>query len=181
LKPLFPKFCRPAGLVRFSAGGLLAMAGFFGFIPLANAGGDGVQGEADAAAHWELVLSPYAYHWSDSEAHRNVYLIGAERKLDNGRLAGVSFFRNSFGQPSVYGYYGKQWDAVLGQPSLFFKLSGGVIYGYKGAYANKIPYNHHGFGVAAIPAVGWQFDSANAVQMAMLGTAALIFTYNHGF
>ena len=174
----FPKSRRSPGLARSALAALLAIGGFAG-----HAGAAPLADQAPAEPHerWELVLSPFAYHWSDTDAHRHVYLVGLERKHDDGTLVGASFFRNSFGQPSAYAYYGKQWDNMLDRPELYFKLSGGVIYGYKGEYAHKVPFNHHGFGLAVIPAAGWKFDANNAVQVAMLGSAALIFTYNHGF
>ena len=156
----------------------MAIGGFTGSAHSAPPPGEP---EAGNGEHLSLIVSPYAYHWSDSEAHRNVYLVGLETRRDDGRLLGLDLFRNSFGQPSAYAYYGKEWDNAFNHPELFFKLSGGVIYGYKGKYANKIPFNHHGFGLVVIPAAGWKFDSSNAVQVGMLGSAALIFTYNHGF
>ena len=38
---------------------------------------------------------------------------------------GFSAFRNSFGQPSAYAYYGYSWDNLFGHPWLYAKLSGG--------------------------------------------------------
>ncbi|QHJ00337.1 ABC transporter ATP-binding protein [Xylophilus rhododendri] len=136
---------------------------------------------ADEGGRLSLMLGPYAYHWSDAEEHKHVYLLGLEQKRQDDSLIGAALFRNSFGQPSAYVYYGHQWDHVLGQAPLFAKLSGGVIYGYKGQYQDKVPFNHHGFGLAVIPAVGWQFTPEDAAEVGILGSAALIFTYNRSF
>lgn len=135
----------------------------------------------NAAATWEAVVSPFALHWSSDEEHRHVVLLGLERSTSDGWLAGASVFRNSFGQPSAYGYYGYKWNGLFDNPAVFLKLSGGVLYGYKGRYKNKVPFNHNGFGLAAIPAVGYQLSTQDAVQIGILGTAAIIFTYNRRF
>jgi hypothetical protein len=131
---------------------------------------------------WELVISPYAYHWSNQEGHTNVYLIGVEHDQGDGFLWGLSYFQNSFGQPSGYGYYGYTWNNLFpSHPAWYFKLTGGIIYGYKGEHANDVPFNHNGFGLGIIPGVGYRVTPKDAVQVNLLGSAGLIFTYNHRF
>ncbi|MGJ7511314.1 ABC transporter ATP-binding protein [Variovorax sp. GT1P44] len=130
---------------------------------------------------WELVVGPYALHWSNSDEHTYVVLLGIERAEADGWIWGLSAFRNSFGQPSAYAYYGYRWDNLFGNPALYFKLSGGIIYGYKDQYEDKVPFNHNGFGLGIIPAIGYRFTSVDAVQVGALGTAGLIFTYNRRF
>jgi hypothetical protein len=44
-----------------------------------------------------------------------------------------------------------------------------------------VPYNHDGFGLGIIPAIGYNLTKADAVQIGTLGTAGLIFTYNRKF
>ena len=130
---------------------------------------------------WELVLGPFALHWSNSDEHTYVVLLGIERAQADGFIWGFSAFRNSFGQPSAYAYYGYRWDNLFDIPELYFKLSGGIIYGYKEPYEDKVPFNHNGFGLGIIPAIGWRLTSKDAVQVGALGTAGLIFTYNRRF
>ncbi|MES2184088.1 MAG: ABC transporter ATP-binding protein [Pseudomonadota bacterium] len=134
-----------------------------------------------ASPYWEVVAAPFALHWSNETEHRHVVLLGLERTDTDGSMWGAAAFRNSFGQPSAYGYYGHVWEGVLNQPKLYTKLSGGVLYGYKGQYKNKVPFNRHGFGLAVIPAVGWRLSPRDALQVSVLGTAALIFSYNRRF
>ena len=143
----------------------------------------------DGKPFWELVIGPFAVHWSNEDEHKHVYLLGIERSLPeapkwsaaDGTIWGFSAFNNSFGQPSAYAYYGYRWDNLFGYSSLYAKLSGGIIYGYKGEYEDKVPFNHNGFGLAIIPAVGYRVTQFDAVQIGMLGTAGLIFTYNRRF
>ena len=138
--------------------------------------------DANERYHWELSVSPYTLHWKHDPDHRRVGLIGIERHdtADNS-LWGFSVFPNSFGQPSAYAYYGHQWNGIAGHDPLYFKLSGGIIYGYKGEYADKVPFNHKGFAPVLIPAVGYRFTPRDAVQAAVLGTAGEMFSYNRKF
>ncbi|WP_261803292.1 hypothetical protein [Variovorax sp. PAMC26660] len=134
-----------------------------------------------SADKWELTISPYAYHWSHSPEHRSVYLIGVERHLPDNWLWGAGFFSNSFGQPSAYAYYGYRWDNLFDQPSLYAKLTVGLMYGYVGQYKNKVPLNFGGFSPLVIPALGYRITKQDSVQIAPLGKAALLFTYNRSF
>lgn len=131
--------------------------------------------------YWELVVGPYALHWSNSDEHTYVVLLGIERSQPDGWMWGFSAFRNSFGQASAYAYYGYRWENIFGVQNLYAKLSGGIIYGYVGQYKDKVPFNHDGFGLAIIPAVGYRLTPKDAVQVGALGTAGLIFTYNRRF
>jgi hypothetical protein len=133
------------------------------------------------AKPWQLMLSPYAEHWHYNPEHRPVRLIGLEHQDISGRFCGLAFFTNSFGQPSLYGFVGQRWTGVLGNPDLFFKLSGGLIYGYKGAYQDKIPFNNYGIAPAIIPSLGYHFSGDHAVQASLLGTAGFLLAYSHDF
>lgn len=149
--------------------------------PSASAeGGSGTNNDS-GADKWELTISPYAYHWNHSPEHRSVYLIGVERRLPDNWLWGVGFFSNSFGQPSAYAYYGYRWDNLFNQPSLYAKLTVGVMYGYVGEYKNKVPLNYGGFSPLVIPALGYRITKRDSVQIAPLGKAAVLFTYNRSF
>ncbi|MEJ8811263.1 ABC transporter ATP-binding protein [Variovorax ureilyticus] len=143
----------------------------------------------DSKPFWELVIGPFAVHWSNESEHKHVYLLGIEGSLPgapkwsaaDATIWGFSAFNNSFGQASAYAYYGYRWDNLFGYPSLYAKLTGGILYGYKGEYENKVPFNHDGFGLAIIPGIGYRITQFDAVQVNMLGAAGLIFTYNRRF
>ncbi|GAB4406911.1 MAG: hypothetical protein OHK0048_27000 [Rhodoferax sp.] len=135
--------------------------------------------QEDASAQWVLQLSPYTYHFNPSEEHRHVYLIGAERERADGRIDGAAYFRNSFGQPSVYIYpWGQAYRGLFGQPRLTFKWTAGLLYGYKEPYEKKVPMNYKGFSPGAIVALAYQFDSGWSAQIDALGTAGLMFQLN---
>jgi hypothetical protein len=132
-------------------------------------------------AYWEAQFAPFAVHWNRSEDYKHVYLLGIERGRPDDTLWGFAAFQNSFGQPCAYAYYGWVWNDVWGKPGLYVKLSGGVLYGYKDEYEDKVPFNHNGFGLAIIPAVGWRLTPKDAVQASVLGTAGLVVSYNRRF
>jgi hypothetical protein len=129
----------------------------------------------------ELTFSPFTYHWSQSPEHQHVVLVAVDEQLPGDRLCGLSFFSNSFGQPSVYVYAGQQFNNLLGVPKLFAKVTGGLMYGYVAPYENKVPLNCKGFNPAIIPAVGYKLTPHDSVQIKFLGTAALMFSYGRQF
>lgn len=129
--------------------------------------------------HWRLVLSPYTWHQNDSEEHRSVYAIGSERQYLNGWLYGGSYFRNSFGQPSGYLYFGKRYDHTWSNQTLFLQWSGGLLYGYRGKFEDKVPFNNNGFSPGAVVSLGWQLSRQMSVQLNALGDAGVMFQLSY--
>src|SRR3954464_9219622 len=141
----------------------------------------GLVGESYAAPVGEsrltLQISPYVYH-VHSGAHNDVpRLIGLEWEPAGSSLEyGAAYFRNSFYQDSGYVYVGKRWFAEDNGQGFFLNVTGGIMYGYRGENADKVPFNHQGVGLAVIPAVGYQYRSFNT-QVVLLGAAALMITF----
>lgn len=140
-----------------------------------------VQGAPEPAHRGEITFSPYTLHWSRSPEHKQVVLVALDEQLPGNRLCGMSLFSNSFGQPSAYVYAGQQFNSVLGVPQLFIKLTAGILYGYVAPYENKVPLNHNGFSPAFIPAIGYQLNTHDSVQLKVLGNAGLMFSYGRRF
>jgi len=124
-----------------------------------------------------LYISPYVYH-VHSGAHNDVpRMIGLEWEPAGSYLEyGAAYFRNSFYQDSGYVYAGKRWFFEDNHQGFFFNVTGGLMYGYRGENADKVPFNHNGVGLAVIPAVGYQYGSFNT-QLILLGTAALMISF----
>lgn len=139
------------------------------------------EGAPEPSHRGEFTFSPYTHHWSSSPEHRHVVLFAVDEQLPGGRLCGVSLFTNSFGQPTTYVYAGQQFNQLLGQPNLFLKVTAGVLYGYVGKYQNKVPYNYHGFSPGIIPSLGYKFTEHDSVQVKLLGTAGLMFSWGRQF
>ena len=79
--------------------------------------------EAIGPGFWRLMGSPYTIHWgSDEEGiHEPVYMIGLERQRSDGWVWGGTYFSNSFGQPSVYVYFGEKVTHFTRWDGLFFQ------------------------------------------------------------
>ena len=141
----------------------------------------GVEGGAQPTKKWDLTISPFTYHWTHNPEHKNVVLVGIDSHLKGDRFCGLALFTNSFGQGSAYGYVGQQWNGIFGNPNLFTKVSAGLIYGYRGQYKNKIPFNNLGIAPAIIPSIGYAFSPKDSAQIFLLGIAGLNFTYTRSF
>lgn len=110
-----------------------------------------------------------------------MFLVSLHEQLPGGRLCGVSLFSNSFGQPSAYVYAGQQFEHLFGMPELSLKVTAGILYGYVGKYQDKVPFNHNGFSPAIIPAVSYNLTPRDALQVDILGKAAVMFAYARKF
>ncbi len=139
--------------------------------------------------YWKIQIAPFALHWSRSSEHKHVYLLGIERDQPGApswtaadeTLWGLSVFRNSFGQTSAYAYFGYRWNHLFGHPALSLSLTGGLLYGYRKPYENKVPFNHNGFSPGIIPTIGYRLTQKDSVQVGALGTAGLVFMYDRRF
>ena len=131
--------------------------------------------------HWRFALAPYAHHFRYSDEHRYVWAVGVERQRTDHWLAGLSYFRNSFGQPSAYAYFGYRSTELFGIEPLYFQWSAGVLYGYRGQFKSKVALNVNGFAPGALVGLGWQFNKQSAVTLHMLGDAALMLQLSHDF
>ncbi|HEA54104.1 hypothetical protein LCGC14_1687240 [marine sediment metagenome] len=127
---------------------------------------------------------PYVLHWqkNDKDTKRNSWptLLGVEWENADRWELGAAVFRNSFYQTSVYVYAGRRWFLPQVADGLYVKLTGGPLYGYRGEYEKKVPFNYNGLGLAVLPALGYQYGKAN-FQTVFLGTAAVIFTFGYEF
>jgi len=129
-----------------------------------------------------FVFAPYVYHYHYDPNHTNTpWLTGFEWTPPgswHGLEYGAVYFRNSFAQPSVYAYVGKRWFAGSDDQGAYLKVTAGPLYGYRGQYENKVPFNHDGLAAAIIPGLGYQYGKLD-VQFAILGSAALLLTFGY--
>lgn len=124
---------------------------------------------------WQVLFSPFTYHYTYSEEHKQVLMVGAERERADGTLTGMTVFTNSFGQPSTYIFpWGHTYRDILGYPGVFAKWTAGLLYGYKSPYDHKVPLNHKGYSPGFIPAVGWESAAGYQLQVNFLGNAGLM-------
>lgn len=134
----------------------------------------------DKVLSWQFSL--YTVHFSPSDEHRNVVMVGIERAYPDATLDGVTLFTNSFGQPTVYLYpWGGVYHSLAGIEHLSFKWTAGLLYGYRRPYENKVPLNFMGLSPAIIPALAYEFKPGWSVQLNFLGNAGMMFQLNAPF
>ena len=175
----------PVGAIFLSA---LCSAGLVHAADTADPAGPGflartVNQATDMAAwkgegYWRAAVAPYAPHFRPSDEHRYVWALGVERQRPDNWLAGFSYFRNSFGQPSAYAYLGQRYTGLLDTEPLFFQWSAGILYGYKGKFKNKVALNVGGFAPGALVGLGWQFNRNASATVHLLGDAAVMFQFS---
>ncbi len=118
-------------------------------------------------------------HFNPSDEHTNKPIITAiERHKSNGWFYGLSLFNNSFDQFSQYVYIGKIFKSERKSLQNWnFKLSGGLIHGYKDEYQDKIPLNGLGIAPGILPSIGYKrADSRWGADLSLLGGAGLALT-----
>ncbi len=124
--------------------------------------------------HWRIIFSPYSVHYTHSPEHKHVWMLGAEKKLTNSYLWGGTYFSNSFGQDSAYVYGGRRYENFSRHAPFFAQWTAGLMYGYKGRFANKVPFNYRGFSPGLVLSFGWKFNSTYSAQLNVLGNSALM-------
>ena len=136
--------------------------------------------EPASSGRLTFMFGPYVHHFDYDPNHVDEpWLTGLEWEPRGSRLEyGAAYFRNSFDQPSVYAYAGKRWFHDDDEQGFFLNLTGGPLYGYRGQYEDKVPFNYNGLAWAIIPGIGYQYRAVNA-QLVFLGTAALLFTFGY--
>lgn len=129
---------------------------------------------------WRFQTSLVTKHWDPDPEHvDHSKLISFEFETDNRWLYGFAHFDNSFGQPSQYVYTGYTWP-LFGQDRIYFKLTGGLLHGYKHPHKHKIPLNGLGVAPAIVPAFGFKYKRV-FTELQILGTAAITWTAGFNF
>ena len=131
--------------------------------------------------HLNLQFGTYV-HYQSSDDHAGNNLFGAlEAQKSNKWLYGLALFDNSFGQFSQYLYGGYVWNFPNDWKNFYFKLTAGVIHGYKEPWDDKIPYNSkNGWAPGLIPGFGYKKKGWSG-NLIFLGNSALLFTIGKDF
>jgi hypothetical protein len=127
-----------------------------------------------------VYTSLYTTHYDPDPDHVNDQkMLGLEFQTGNKRLWGLAMFDNSFGQDSQYLYLGKKWRA-FSSDRWYYKLTGGLLHGYKEPYDDKVPLNDLGVAPAIIPSLGYRHKSFYA-EFIQLGLSAGMITVGFSF
>jgi hypothetical protein len=129
---------------------------------------------------WRVQTSLYTKHWDPDPEHvNNQKLLSLEFETTTKWIYGLAWFDNSFGQPSQYLYAGYSWR-LFRKDWAYFKLTGGLLHGYKEPYEDKIPLNQLGVAPAIIPTIGFRYKRV-FTEFQIAGTAALTITAGFSF
>lgn len=82
--------------------------------------------------NYYLQTNFYTHHYSQKDYQNNQQqLIGFERHYSNNELNGISFFKNTYGQSTIYVYGGRNYSiSKLGKIELTAKFTYGIVHGY---------------------------------------------------
>jgi hypothetical protein len=158
----------------------------------AAAGAEVAAAPADASSPWSarepwrtdrfyFQTSVYTIHFDSDPDHVNTqWLLNMDYRLDEfwggGQwLAGGAAFVNSFGQWSQYVYGGWLARPFETLQPLYFKITAGLLHGYKAPYDEKIPFNKYGVAPAIVPGVGYCYDRFCS-ELVFFGTAGAMLT-----
>ena len=129
---------------------------------------------------WRFQTSIYTKHWDPDPEHvNNSKLLNLEFETTNRWIYGFAYFDNSFGQPSQYLYAGYSWP-LFKKDWAYFKLTGGLLHGYKEPFEDKIPLNSLGIAPAIIPTFGLRYKRV-FTELQILGAAAITVTAGFSF
>ena len=118
-----------------------------------------------------IYSSLYTTHYDPDPDHVNDQnMLGFELQMRDDSLWGLAMFDNSFGQDSQYLYVGSTYRAFQSD-RWYYKLTGGLLHGYKEPYEDKIPLNNLGVAPVIIPAIGYRNKHVFA-EFSQLGLAA---------
>ena len=122
----------------------------------------------------ELNFSPITLHFTPSNEHKNVGLLGISRVDTDGTVVSGAVFSNSFGQPCVTVQWGQRYLAPLGANRWYWQWTVGPVYGYVAPYNRKVPLNYKGLSPVVIPSLGYQLSDKFSAQFTLLGNSALM-------
>jgi hypothetical protein len=174
MNPFFSYLTRLPGRT-FSPVKLFGLAVLTGYMLLAAGNASAME-----IAEWRFQTSIYTHHWSSDPDHvSNSKLLDIEFETTKRWIGGFAYFDNSFGQPSQYLYAGYSWP-LFKTDWAYFKVTGGLLHGYKDPYEDKIPANGLGVAPAIVPTFGFKYKRI-LTEFQILGTAAITWTIGFNF
>lgn len=137
--------------------------------------------QAQDSESWYLQTSLHTTHYETKPHHNNDQaLVGLEYypETDNDWLMGLATFKNSFDQRSVYGYAGRRFQHS--RWPVYAKVTGGLLYGYRGEGKGAVPLNRYGVAPVILPSVGVQAGQFSS-ELVVLANAGLMLNVGVNF
>ena len=127
-----------------------------------------------------LQLGGYAHFTSGEERHGLPILASIDRSAPRRYYYGLALFNNSFNQFSQFLYVGREFPWKRVHENIRFRVSVGVIYGYRDGFEDKLPVHYKGLALGLVPSIGYKRNQVG-FDMALLGAAGLMFTVGYEF
>ncbi len=124
--------------------------------------------------HFQTSLATVHFHPKD-EHNNQQNMINFSWYWKSGYFLGAAIFKNSFHQPSQFGYMGRKWVIPGTRDLLYGGIIGGFIHGYDGEHKEDIPLNDHGVAPAILPLLGIRYKHVQS-QLIFFGTAGITWT-----
>ena len=139
-----------------------------------------VDAKAVEITEWRFQTSLYTKHWDPEPYHVNQqHLLDIQAQTSSSWFYGFAYFDNSFGQASQYLYAGYGWN-LFGREWAYFRLTGGLLHGYKEPSENKIPLNELGIAPVLVPSVGFRYKRVFS-EILIGGNSAVTVTAGFSF
>ncbi len=125
----------------------------------------------------EANVSPLTLHFTPSDEHKPVWLLGLTNVAADGTVVSGAVFSNSFGQPCVTAQWGQRYlglPGLAGHDKWYWQWTVGPVYGYVAPYTKKVPLNYRGLSPVVIPSLGYQMSDKASLQFTLLGNSALM-------
>ena len=130
---------------------------------------------------WYVQGGVYVHYRDDEDYEGPPLFVGVEYVQSPKWRYGASMFQNSFGQFTQYAYVARLFRPLRDHPEFHFKLTGGVVQGYRGEHHDTLPIRWgDSWGVGVIPTLGYRKDRLG-FDIAFLKASAALFLVGYHF
>ena len=120
-------------------------------------------------------------HFSSREEHDGPpVLVAVERSKSSNYYYGLALFNNSFNQFSQFLYFGREFPWQRVHETFRFRLSFGLVHGYRDEFEDELPLNYKGFSPGLVPSIGFKRNRVG-FDMALLSNAGMTFSVGYEF
>jgi hypothetical protein len=120
-------------------------------------------------------------HFSSREEHDGPpVLVAVERSRPSNYYYGLALFNNSFNQFSQFLYFGREFPWQRVHENFRFRLSFGLVHGYRDEFEDELPLNYKGFSLGLVPSIGFRRNRVG-FDLALLANAGLMLSVGYEF
>lgn len=135
----------------------------------------------ESAYRWYLQGGGYVHYRSDDDYDGPPLFASLEYLPSSRWVYGVALFQNSFGQFSQYAYAGRLFRPWREHPEYHFKLTAGLVHGYKEPHHDTLPLRFgDSAGIGIVPTLGYRKGRVG-YDIAFLKASAMLFLVGYHF